>query len=641
MRAEHWFYAIPLRLRSLFRRDRVEQELDDEMRLHLELEAREAARGAYFSVPDGQPKAAWRELERCKEECRDMRHLNFIDNLVKDLTYAVRTLRKSPVFAIAAAVTIALGIGASTAIFSVTNAVLLRPLPYRDPDRLTMVFRSNPAGQLGSRNFLYSNADFFDLRDGTKSLFEDIGGVASFRAFVPREDGSMEQIGKALVTSNFFRLMGARIAFGRDFTDSDAVPQPADAEILIPPGSAAILSYEYWQRRYGGSTAVLGRQMPAAEGVTSGPRIVGVLERGFRLYFPSGAMGGAPDFWVANNVGYDNAHRNLMLVGAVARLKTDVTLRQAQDRIASLTTELRKNSIDPAAVIRLQPIDSYLVEDVRAAILALMGAVIFLLLIACANVANLLLVRASLRERELAVRVALGGTRWRLIRQLLAEALLLSGLGTVLGLGLAWVGIHELLVIAPANLPRLDAIRIDPMVVAFTALAGLAAAAIFGVAPALRASRPDVMHVLRASGRTAGLGGGRLLRNAVVIAEVALSFVLLMGSGLMFRSFLELQRINPGFDSHHLLTFLLIGGRAGQTPEQRAAFQRETRQALSSVGGVENVSAAIPFPLAGGFSPIRWGLEPALADPSKFQATDWQIVLQGYFETMRARSANL
>ena len=635
MRAEHWFYTIPLRLRSLFRRDRVEQELDDELRFHLELEAREAARGAYFSVPDGQPKAAWRELERCKEECRDMRHLNFIDNLVKDLTYAVRTLRKSPVFAIAAAVTIALGIGASTAIFSVTNAVLLRPLPYRDPDRLTMVFRSNPAGPLGSRNFLYSNADFFDLRDGTKSLFEDIGGVASFRAFVPREDGSMEQIGKALVTSNFFRLMGARIAFGRDFTDSDAVPQPADAEILIPPGSAAILSYEYWQRRYGGSTAVLGRQMPAAEGVTSGPRIVGVLERGFRLYFPSGAMGGAPDFWVANNVGYDNAHRNLMLVGAVARLKTDVTLRQAQDRIASLTTELRKNSIDPAAVIRLQPIDSYLVEDVRPAILALMGAVIFLLLIACANVANLLLVRASLREREFAVRTALGGSRWRLIRQLLVEALMLSGLGTLLGVGIAWLGMRELAAIAPANLPRIESTAIDWPVLAFAAVAGLVAAVVFGLIPALRAAKPNVIHILRGAGRSEGAAYGQLLRNGVVIAEVALSFVLLIGSGLMFRSFLALQRIDPGYDTHGILTFYVTRDWPLQRQQGRHALLREIQTRLNALPGVEDVSAGLSVPLTSGSRPRNTSPAQPQPGPPSAEGAEFQQVLPGYFETLR------
>src|ERR1039458_2473780 len=191
---------------------------------------------------------------------------------IQDLAYAFRTLRKAPAFVAAAAVTLALGIGASTAIFSVTNAVLLRPLPYRNPDRLVLAFWEMP--QRNTRTFLYSNADFFDLRAGSGAIFEDIGGVASFRAFVPTEDGGTEQIGKALVTTNFFRLMGAKIAMGRDFTEADAVPQPAQPDVLIPPGSAAILSYEYWQRRYGGSAAVLGHEMA---GAGQRPRIVGVL----------------------------------------------------------------------------------------------------------------------------------------------------------------------------------------------------------------------------------------------------------------------------------------------------------------------------------------------------------------------------
>jgi putative ABC transport system permease protein len=628
MRLEHWFYTIPLRLRSLFRRERVEEELDDELRFHLELQAREETAGQLNA------RAAWTELERSKEVCRDMRHVNLIDNLVKDLSYAGRTLRKSPAFAVTAVVTIALGIGASTAIFSVTNAVLLRPLPYRDPDRLTIVFRSNPAGSLGSHNFLYSNADFFDLRDGTKSIFEDIGGVASFRAFVPREGGGMEQIGKALVTSNFFRLMGARIVFGRDFTDSDAVPQPEDAEVLIPPGSAAILSYEYWQRRYGGSPSVLGQQMPAAEGVTSGPRIVGVLERGFRLYFPSGAMGGAPDFWVANNVGYDNAHRNLMLVGAIAKLKSDVTLRQAQDRIASLTSALRKNSFDPHAVIRLQAMQRYLVEDVRSAILALMGAVIFLLLIACANVANLLLVRSSLRERELAVRAALGGSRWRLIRQLLSEALLLSGLGTLLGVGIAWLGVRELAGIAPANLPRIESTAIDWNVLAFAAAAGLVAAVVFGVIPALRAARPNVIDILRGGGRPTGAAYGRLLQHGVVIAEVALSFVLLVGSGLMFRSFLALQRIDPGYDPHGILTFYATRDWPLQRQQGRHALLLEIQARLKAQPGVESVSAGLSVPLASGARPRNTSPPQPRPGPPSAEGADFQQVLPGYFETL-------
>lgn len=250
------------------------------------------------------------------------------------------------------------------------------------------------------------------------------------------------------------------------------------------------------------------------------------------------------------------------------------------------------------------------------------------------NVANLLLVRASLRERELAVRAALGGSRWRLIRQMLAEALLLAGGGTILGIGLARLGSHELIAISPSNLPRLEKIAIDPTVLMFSILAGVVAAAIFGLVPALRASRPDVMDVLRGSSRTAGLAGGRL-RSIVAVAEVALSFVLLIGSGLMVRSFIALQHIDPGFDARNLLTFQLLGGRGGPQPQQRAACVREIQARLRALGGVESVTAASPFPLTGGFSTIRWGKEAALADPGKYQAVDWQAVLPGYFETMR------
>ena len=560
-----------------------------------------------------------------------MRHTNGIDNLIKDFTHAGRTLRRSPIFATTAAVTLALGIGASTAIFSVTNAVLLRPLPYRNPDRLVLVFWENRPGN--SRNFLYSNADFFDLRAGAGAVFDDIGGVASFRAFVPREDGSTEQIGKALVTTNFFRLMGARIAFGRDFTEADAVPQPASPDVLIPPGSAAILSYEYWQRRYGGSTAVLGREMSGSG--QRGPRIVGVLAPGFKLFFPPGARtDAAPDFWVANNIGYDTAHRNLLTVGAIGRLKSGVTLRRAQERLDALAPELRKNSFDPTAALRLEPMRQYLVEDVRPAILALMGAVIFLLLIACANVANLLLVRASFRERELAVRAALGGSWWRLVSQMLAEALLLSGLGTLLGVVFAWIGIHVLVGVAPATLPRIESTAIDWRVLTFAATAGLAAVAFFGAMPAMRAAKPDVNLVLR-GGRAAGLRAGHLLRDAVVVAEVALSFVLLIGSGLMFRSFLELRRVDPGYDPHGLLTFFVTRDWELTRQQGRLELLRELRARLQALPGVENVTAALVLPLGGGARPRN----PAMTQPrpavASAEGADMQQVMPGYFETLR------
>ena len=558
----------------------------------------------------------------------------------QDFVIAGRILRKSPVFTLTAVLTIALGVGASTAIFSVTNAVLLRPLPYKDPGRL--VIAGMDLRQRNVRDLPFSNADFMDLRDGTKAFFEDFAGVFTGRAIVPRENGTPEQIRFAVVTTNFFQVTGARILLGRDFAQEDGTPQPpappAGVQTPPPAPAIAILSYEYFQRRYGGDTAVLGHTMLTVGGPA--PVIVGVLAPDFHLYFPPDAnVETAPDLWVANRLGYDAALRNGFAIRPVGRLKDGASLERAQAAADNVAAEARKNfplSRTAGYYIRIEPMRQHLVREVRPAILALMGSVIFLLLIACANVANLLLVRASLRQRELGVRAAMGAGRWRLVRPLLAEAVLLAATGTLAGVGLAWAGIHELRALAPANLPRLDSIRIDASVLGFTALAGLAAAVIFGLAPAWSASRPQLMNVLRGSSRTSGFASGGLLRNLVVIAEVALSFVLLIGSGLMFRSFLELQRVDPGFDPHRLLTFQILGVQAGgKTPEQRATRIRQIRERLGAIPGVQSVTASFPFPLTGDFNPIRWGTEEALSDATKFQATDDQIVLPGYFEAMR------
>jgi predicted permease len=563
--------------------------------------------------------------------------------LLQNLVIAIRVLRKSPLFTLTAVVTIALGLGASTAIFSVTNGVLMRPLPYKDPDRL--VIASADLRQRHVRDTPYSNADYIDLRDGTTSVFEDLAGVFTFRNVIPREDGTPEQIRGAVVTTNFFRLLGGRIAFGRDFNPEDGIPQPPAAALGAQPAPppvppVAILSYEYFQRRFGGNAAALGR--PLVAGRQASPIIIGVLAPNFRLYFPAEAdQEAAPDLWIANRLGYDAAERNQFSIRAVGRLKPGVSLEQAQAAADNVAAEARKNFLIERTAgyyIHVEPMRQHLVAQVRPAILALMGSAIFLLLIACANVANLLLVRASLRERELAVCAALGASRWRLVLPLLTEAFLLTGMGALVGLALAWAGIYELRNLAPANLPRLETIHIDSFVLAFTGGACLAATAIFGMLPAWRASRPGVASLLRGSSRNAGLLGGSALRNAVVTIEVALSFVLLVGSGLMFRSFLELQRIDPGFDPHGLLMFQVAGNPTFRDPpEKRAAFIRQIQDRLKSIPGVESVAASDPFPLDGGFSPIRWGTEEALADAGKFQATDTEIVLPGYFETMRMR----
>ena len=258
-------------------------------------------------------------------------------------------------------------------------------------------------------------------------------------------------------------------------------------------------------------------------------------------------------------------------------------------------------------------------------------------LIACANVANLLLVRASLRERELALRAALGGSPWRLVRQMLAEALILAGAGTIMGMGLAWAGLQALLAMAPADVPRLESVGLNPVAFAFAALLGLGAAAAFGVAPALRGSRTDLVAFLRMAGTTTGLEKGRALRSGVVIGEIALSLMLLVGSGLMLRSFVALRGMDPGFAPRRLLTFQLLGFQQYTTPERREAMMRAVHMGVSAIPGVERATAASPFPLADQIYPIRWGKEDALTDPSKFQAVDYQVVLPGYFETLGTR----
>ena len=563
--------------------------------------------------------------------------------LFRDLVLAARTLRRSPVFTLAAALTIALGIGASTAIFTVTNSVLLRPLPYKDPDRLVVMYMD-----LLVRNSLgmpLSNENFVDIRDGSRGSFEDMAAFRTGRQVLPGLDGTPEQVRFAAVTVNFFRVMGASVVLGRDFEEADGVPQPAPQNpqaggAPAAPGPpplpvVAILSHEYWQRRYGGDPAVLGQRIP------TGPRpeIVGVLAPGFELLFPPGtSVEQRPDIWIANRLNYDNANRNTFGLRPVGRLKPGVAVARAQEEADAVSARIREQfpvSKGSGFHARVEPMHQTLVDEVRPAILALMGAVIFLLLIACANVANLLLVRSSLRQPELAVRAALGAGRGRVIRQMLAEAVVLTALGALGGVALAWIGIRELLSIAPANLPRLETIRIDPIVLLFTLAIALAAAFLFGMVPAWSAFRMDLVNALGGAARTSGLrGGGRLFRNAVVVIEVALCFVLLVGSGLMIRSFLELQRIDPGYDPRGLLTFQLLGG-GPVTQEQGAARGRQLEERLRAIPGVQSVTASFPFPLAGGFSTIRWGLEEALADASKFQAVDPQVVRPGYFETMR------
>ena len=311
-----------------------------------------------------------------------------------DFRYAVRGLIKSPVFALTAILTIGLGIAAATALFSVTEAVLLRPLPYKDPQSL-VIARSDMVKR-NVRDFPFSNATYMDLKRQTGSAFEDVAAVLTGRQAYLLPDGTAEQLRLAGVTTNFFQFMGARIVAGRDFTEADGEPGPAQAAAglgaannLPPPVFNVVISYEYWQRRFGGSTTVFGQRL----GGNQGPVIVGVVERGFGLEFPPSAdIERKPDFWLALRLRYDNAARNNVSLRVIGRLRPGVSIEQAQSQADLVSAELRRNfKIEETSgfAIAIEPMGRHLVEAVRPAILALMGAVMFLLLIACANVANL------------------------------------------------------------------------------------------------------------------------------------------------------------------------------------------------------------------------------------------------------------
>jgi len=572
-----------------------------------------------------------------------------MQSLLKDVAYAWRTLRSNPAFSLTAIITLALGIGASTAIFSVVNAVLLRPLPYGDAGRLTLIWGDMVKRDV--KDFPFPPGDLPDLRQQA-TLFQEMGGVGTFKQPLVGDGGEPEQVNVAGVTENMLTVLRARILLGRNFNASDATPLPPPPQAApgAPPPAPAvgpdgqpplvaswILSYGFWQRRYGGDRNVIGKMVDVGNGRAE---IIGVLAPEFELLFPpSTDVERNPDIYTALRIDFATASRTNVFLRMVGRLKPGVTMPQAQQQLDNIAADLRRRfPIKEAAGlhIRAEWMRDDLVADVRPAIIALMGAVSFVLLIACANVANLMLVRAASRERELAVRSALGGTRWGLIRQMLTESMLVATLGALVGFGLAQAGIKLLLVLAPENLPRLESVSADPSVLVFTILAGIVSAAAFGIVPALRASRPDLADILRSAGRTGGLARGRRIRNAVVTAEVALSFVLLIGCGLMLRSFIALQHVDPGYDPKGLLTFFAVSGRPGG-PDVQAGIIRQLAERLRSVPGVTGVTAASPLPLDGGIVNARWGTEASVTDPSKFQQANVHIVLPGYFKVMRSK----
>jgi predicted permease len=622
-----------------------DDDLDRELGLDLEIETEElrehglSARDAAVAA-----KRALGNRALIKEEIHDMSPWARVETLQQDLRYGIRMLRRTPAFSAISIATLALGVGACTAIFSIVYAVLLRPLPYKDPSRLVIVWTELRARHVP--DFPFPIPDVKDLRQETKTLAGVAGLFPPGRVPVGGESGQAEQARVLAATPNLLSVLGWKIALGRDFTDADGAPlpqppsaapgaAPAPPQPQPPPRPViAVLTHEFWQRKYGGDPSVVGRLIDFGGGRAE---VIGILEPGFQLLMPPRTgIDPAVDVVTALRLNFDTAARNTGALRVIARLEDGVTLEQAEAEAEGIAATMRdRYPVKKTADVhwRVVPMHGDLVSEVKTSILALFGAVVFVLLIACANVANLLAVRAAARHRELVIRAAIGGTRARLIRQLLTETLLLAGIGAGLGLLVAAIGMRVMLAMAPAKLPLIQSIGINPAVLAFTAVTAILTALVCGVLPALRASRPQIVDALRVTQGSTGLRAGRRLRNAVVVVEGALSFVLLIGSGLMLRSFVALQHADPGYDPSHILTFSL---QIRQPDQARfVAFLQQVTERLRAVPGVEAVSAATPLPLDGGSQNIPWATEAGAADPSAFRQANFFVVRPNFFETLK------
>ena len=561
-------------------------------------------------------------------------------SVLHDARYAIRSLVRRPLFTAVILLTLALGIGSNVAIFSVANAVLFRPLPFKDPEELAFVWTRLPATNVARS--LVSGPDFRDYQQES-TRFQGFAGAVAVPGTLTG-DGDPERITNAYVTWNLFDLLGVRPVLGRAHVAEDAFAMDPKAfgnpNPDLPPGKV-VLSYELWQRRFGGDRSVIGRTIQM-DGF--GSVVVGVLPPNFRIYLPADA--GMPtniDAWgvLPSNIG--DFERQAAWLTVVTRLKKGVTLAQAQQDMNGIATRLRELHQFHATQnmqIVVAGMHRDAVEHARPALLALLGAVGFVLLIACANIANLLLVRASERDREMAVRAAVGSGRGRIVAQMLTESLVLSLAGALLGVLLAWQGIGVIKALSPSNLPRIESVAIDARALAFAAGVSILAAIVFGLAPALEAVRGNLSDRLRDRGTDTGGARGNKLRTVLVVSEVALSLVLLVGAGLMVRSFAQLQKVDPGFDAQNVVTFNApLSFLKYLTTQARANFANQLGERLAALPGVEAVGGVTPLPLAGGeqYSVGSYGRIGDADNVYRANKADYKAALPGYFEAMRIR----
>jgi putative ABC transport system permease protein len=599
------------RLRSLFRRRSMEDEMNEELRAHFERQVEKYVRsGLPLAEASRRARLEFGSLDAVKEECRDARGVSLIETTLQDVRYGLRMLGKNRGFTAASVLTLALGIGANTAIFSVANAVLLRPLPYQSPDRLMVILHHAQAP--------VSSANLFDWRS-QNHVFESMGAAEAWGPNLTGVD-KPESVTAMLVTPDVLAMLGVQPTLGRIFAREEGTPG-REHEV--------VLDYRFWQRQFAGDPKVLGQSMTLdGEKYT----VIGVMPDSFRfaLFWVRSA-----ELWAPLALANRSARGNSLRV--FARLKPGISLEQARAEMATITAHLEAEYPGTNRNVTVAPLKEKVVGDIRPALFVLTGAVAFLLLIACANVAHMLLARGAILDRELAVRAALGAVRGRLVRQLLTESLLLAMAGGAAGLVLAVWGVHILVALSPRELPRLETIGVDFRVLLFMLVVSALTAALFGMVPAMRAAAVNLHDSLKEGGRGASEGfRGHALRNLLVASELALALVLLIGAGLMIRTLWALATIDPGFNPRNLLTmFIKVNGSQAAKAPRRAAFYSSLIERLRALPGVRSAGAINHLPLAGDLWGWPYWIEGRpLPRPGDELGAVYRVVMPGYFGSM-------
>ena len=543
-----------------------------------------------------------------------------MQTLLKDIRYGVRSLSKRPGFTAIAVITLVLGIGANTAIFSVVNAVLLRPLPFSDPGRLTQLWEAKVSK--GRNEIPASYPNFADWKDRNR-VFEQVAAYSDWN-FNLTGIGEPERIRSAIVSPEFFSVLGIKPLRGRVFLAGED-ERGKDLVVVIGEG--------LWQRKFNSDPNIIGRSLNLDDKSFT---VAGVIARGVQAPLLPDEI----ELWAPVSHGFGATNRFGHYLSVIARLKPGATLEQAQADMTHIAGQLEAQypESNKNLSVRVVSLNEQVVGNFRISLLVMLGAVVFVLLIATANVANMLLARAAERQKEIAIRTALGAGRWRIVRQLVTESMLLSLTSGILGFFVAVWGIELLVALSPPNLPRVKEVSVDLRLLGFTLVVSLLTGILFGLLPALQASRPNLSERLKAGGRNAMNSPGRQrLRSGLVVTEIALTLMLLVGAGLLIRSFLRLQAVNPGFNSSNVLTMQLdLSGPNYKKGSQVIAFQNQLLERIKQLPGVEHAGTRTFVPIASdaSFAYLQFQVEGRQPDVSEGAVAFYNSVSPDYFRTM-------